>query len=124
MKIIDKASSDNKYLIIFPSLINIIKTILKNEFSNNDNFDNNIEEYDEIIIGSPIWNDRLCSPINSVLDKLNLKNKKVVFILYSGSGKASKAKEFINKNYEAKTVVLKEPLRYPEELNKLKGVVI
>ena len=41
MKIIDKASSDNKYLIIFPSLINIIKTILKNEFSNNDNFDNN-----------------------------------------------------------------------------------
>ena len=40
IKIIDKSSLDNKYLIIFPSLINIIKTILKNEFSNNDNFDN------------------------------------------------------------------------------------
>ena len=24
-----------------------------------DNFDNNIEDYNEIVIGSPIWNDRL-----------------------------------------------------------------
>ncbi len=52
-----------------------------------DNFDPNISEYDEVIIGSPIWNDRLSSPINTVLDEIDLVGKKLTFILYSGSGK-------------------------------------
>lgn len=83
-------------------------------------FNTNIDDYDEIIIGSPIWNDRLSSPINSVLDKLNFKDKTVKFILYSGSGKASKAAYTIKNKYNAEVYILKEPLKYPEELNKLK----
>ena len=86
-------------------------------------FDNNIDEYDHIIIGSPIWNDRLSSPINSVLDKLKLNNKRVTFVLYSGSGKANKASDFINNNYKSKIIILKEPLKNLTELNKLKEIL-
>ena len=84
------------------------------------NFNNNIDDYDEIIIGSPIWNDRLCSPINTVLEELNLNNKTVKFILYSGSGKAAKAAYTIKKRFNAEIFLLKEPLKNPEELNKIK----
>ena len=48
-------------------------------------FDSNIDKYDEIVIGSPIWNDRLCTPVSTTLSKLDLNNKKITFILYSGS---------------------------------------
>ena len=87
-----------------------------------DNFDNNIEDYNEIVIGSPIWNDRLSSPINTVLENINLKNKKVTFILYSGSGKANKAIKQLEK-YNIKNIyVLKEPIKKPTELNKIREV--
>lgn len=82
-----------------------------------DNFDANISEYDEIIIGSPIWNSRLSSPINTVLDKLNLDNKKVTFILYSGSGVSKKATKRIKKEYpEAKIIDIKNPLNNKEDM--------
>ena len=84
------------------------------------NFDNNIEDYDEIVIGSPIWNDRLSSPINTVLEKLNLKNKKVKCILYSGSGKAKKAKDQLKKYSIEEIYILKEPINNPHELNKIR----
>ena len=86
-------------------------------------FDENVEEYDEIVIGSPIWNARFSSPINTVLAKLNLKDKKVKFILYSGSGEAPKALKRINKEYpEAEVIILKEPKKYNEELTKLNNL--
>ena len=84
------------------------------------NFDNNIDNYEEIIIGSPIWNGRLSCPINTVLKNLNLENKTVKFVLYSGSGEAEPAKKYINKNYpNSKIVILKEPKKYVDELKKL-----
>jgi len=84
------------------------------------NFDNNISEYDEIIIGSPIWNSRLSSPINTILKELDLNNKKVSFILYSGTGKSIKATEFIKSKYpNSKIIELKEPKINNNELNKL-----
>lgn len=74
------------------------------------NFDNNIEIYDEIIIGSPIWNGKLSCPINTVLDELDLKGKKIRFILYSGSGKAHKTEKMLNEKYKnIKIINLKEP---------------
>ena len=87
-------------------------------------FDNNIDEYDNIIIGSPVWNARLSSPINGALSKLNLKDKKVSFVLYSGSGEAPKAIKRINKEYpNSKIIVLQEPKKYPEQLEKLKELL-
>lgn len=84
-----------------------------------DNFDSDISSYDEVLIGSPIWNDRLCSVINSVLEKIDLTNKKVGFVLYSGSGKAGKASKLINEKYKTVPIILKEPKKNKDELKKL-----
>ncbi|MBR3198833.1 MAG: NAD(P)H-dependent oxidoreductase [Bacilli bacterium] len=74
------------------------------------NFDNDIRDYDEIIIGSPIWNGRLSCPINSVLDNLDLNNKRLTFILYSGSGEAPKVNEKLSQKFpQSKIIHLKEP---------------
>ena len=83
------------------------------------NFDSNIDEYDEVVIGSPIWNDRFSSPINTVLSKLDLSNKKVKFVLYSASGKANKASERIKDKYKGEIVILKEPKKNIEELQRI-----
>lgn len=84
------------------------------------NYDNDISNYDEVFIGSPIWNDRIAPPINTVLKETNFENKKLTFIFYSGSGKGNKAKLKINKLYpNANIIFLKEPKKYNEELNKL-----
>ena len=84
------------------------------------NFNSNIEEYDEVMIGSPIWNSRLSSPINTILKKIDLKYKKLTFILYSGSGVSKKATDLINKKYrDVKIINLKEPKTNKEELKKL-----
>ena len=84
-------------------------------------FNNNITDYDEIIIGSPIWNSRLSSPINTVLNELKLNGQKISFILYSGSGKSIKATEMINNKYKDVDIIdIKEPIKNKDELNKLK----
>ena len=84
------------------------------------NFDNNIDSYDEIIIGSPIWNGRLVPAINTVLDNINLDKKKVSFILYCGSGKTPKTEKMIRDRYgDAKIVILKEPKSNKEELGRI-----
>ena len=84
-------------------------------------FDYDIKDYDEVVIGSPIWNARFSSPINTLLSKLEIGDKKLSFVLYSGSGEGPKAIEKIKKNYKYdKIIILKEPLKYNEELDKLK----
>lgn len=88
-------------------------------------FDPDISSYDEILIGSPIWNGRFCSPINTVLSVLNLDSKKVRFLFCSGSGEAPKALKRIQKEYpSADAVVLKEPKKHPEEWDKLEAFII
>ena len=83
-------------------------------------FDHNIDEFDEVYIGSPIWNGRISSPINTVLSSLNLKNKKITFIFTAGGGEGNKALKRVNKEYpEAKVIFLKEPKKYSDELNKI-----
>ena len=84
------------------------------------NYDNDISNYDEVYIGSPIWNGRLACPTNTILKETNLENKNVTFILYSGSGTAKHAVKKINKLYpNAKIIILKEPKKYNEELKKI-----
>ena len=84
------------------------------------NFNNSVEEYDEIIIGSPIWNGKLSCAINSVLDELNLEDKEVKFVLYSGSGAAPKAEKLIKETYKDSEIInLKEPKKNKQELEKI-----
>ena len=82
-------------------------------------FNYDIKDYDEIVIGSPIWNGNFCCPINTVLKKINFENKKLTFVLYSGSGTGAKAVKRINKNYKANIIELQEPKKYKDNLNKL-----
>ena len=82
-------------------------------------FNSDIADYDKIVIGSPVWNDRISSPINTVLSKLEINNKDLSFVLYSASGKASRASEKIRKYNDADIVVLKSPKDNKEELNKI-----
>ncbi len=85
-------------------------------------FDSDISDYKKIVIGSPIWNDRLSAPINSVISLLDLSDKDVSFVLYSASGNGEKAKEKIKKLFGVDAVVLKEPKKHKEELEKLKDI--
>lgn len=84
------------------------------------NYDNNVDGYDEIYIGSPIWNGRLACPVNTVLRDTNLKNQKVTFVLYSGSGTAKHADKKINKLYpNARIIHLQQPKDKEGEVSKL-----
>ena len=82
--------------------------------------DLDVSDYDEVVIGSPIWNARFASPVNTALSRLDLSGKKATFVLYSGSGEGKNADERIAKEYPNASVIhLKEPKKYPEELEKL-----
>ena len=83
-------------------------------------FDQDISNYEEIVIGSPIWNGAFTPAINSVLSLLDLSSKKLSFVFYSGSGEGKKAVKRINKEYpNTPYIFLKDPKKYPEELSKL-----
>ena len=84
-------------------------------------FDTNIDKYDEVVIGSPIWFDRLAAPTNTMLDKINLSDKKVSFILYSGGGTNIKGNKKINELFkDVKIIELKQPNNNKKELDKIK----
>ena len=86
-----------------------------------EDYDNDVSSYKEIYIGSPIWNDRLSSPINSLLDELDLTDKKITFIFYSGSGKNKKATEKVKELFpECKVIDIKEPKKvFKESFEKI-----
>ena len=85
------------------------------------NFNKDTDGFDEIIIGSPIWNGRISSPINYLLKNIDLNDKNITFIFTAGSGEGPKALKKVNKLYpKAKVIFLKEPKKYNEELEKVK----
>ena len=83
-------------------------------------YDRNIEGYDEIIIGSPIWNGRFSSPLNRLLKEVDFKGKKIRFVFTAGSGEGKHALEKASKLYPGvECIFLKEPKKYPQELEKI-----
>ena len=85
-------------------------------------YDHNIDGYDEIVIGSPIWNGRFSSPLNRLLKDIDFSGKSIKFVFTAGSGEGKHALKKANRLYpEAECIFLKEPKKYPEELNKLEG---
>ena len=83
-------------------------------------YDHNIDGYDEIVIGSPIWNGRFSSPLNRLLKEIDFKGKNIKFVFTAGSGEGKHALKKANRLYpEAECIFLKEPKKYPEELEKL-----
>lgn len=115
-KVINKHKYPKK---MFPLMMMGGYRALFNKKDKLENFNNDINSYDEIVIGSPIWFDRLPPATNSVLDKLDLNSKKISFVFYSGSGEGNKAKEKINGLYSDYITFLKEPKKNKKELNKI-----
>ena len=80
-------------------------------------YDADVSAYDEVVIGSPVWNGRLSCPINTVLRDTDLSGRKVSFVLYSGSGEAKKAEEQIKKRLpDAAILHVKEPKKNPDAM--------
>ena len=79
-----------------------------------------MSSYDEIIIGTPIWNGRISSPINTLLKQIDFTDKKITFVFYSGSGKIDKALKQLDKVCSKyKTINLVEPKKNKDEIKKL-----
>ena len=60
----------------------------------------NLDDYDTVFLGSPIWAGTFAPPINTLLGNAYLKNKKIAyFYCYEGGDKKAlaKAKQAINK---------------------------
>lgn len=87
-----------------------------------EDFDTDISKYDKIVIGSPVWDDRLAPATNAILDILDLKDKNPEFVLYSGSGQAQKATEKIKALFNKEPTILKAPKKHKAELEKLKNL--
>ena len=83
-------------------------------------YNTDFSDYEEIVIGSPVWNGRLSCPINTVLRETDLSGKKVAFVLYSGRGEAKAAEQQIRAAVpDAEIIHLKEPKKNPETLGRL-----
>lgn len=79
-----------------------------------------LKEDDEVIIGSPIWNDRLSTPINTVLDKLPLSKEATKFILYpAGEGTKKSLKQLAKLGFTSNPVIISYPLKKQEQAKKL-----
>lgn len=86
-------------------------------------FDPDVSAYDEIAIGSPVWNGRLSCPVNTVLRDADLSGKRVTFVLYSGSGGASKAEKQIRGRIPNAAILhLREPKKNSETLDRLSSL--
>ena len=79
-----------------------------------------LKQGDEVIIGSPIWNDRLSTPINALLDKYQFNKDSTLFILYPAGEKTKKSFKQIEKlGFSKKPLVISYPLKKQEEAKQL-----
>ena len=71
---------------------------------------NVLRSYSEVYVGTPVWNGRISTPINTVIDALEMK--KFSLICYSGSGKVKGALKRQLKNKRVENIIsLVEPLK-------------
>ena len=81
-----------------------------------------IDEDDLVVIGSPIWNDRLSTPINTVLDKYNFDKEMTKFILYpAGEGTKKSLLQIEKLGFKQKPFVYSNPKRNPDKIKEIGG---
>lgn len=75
----------------------------------------NLDAYDTLIIGSPIWAGTYAPPINTFLTSNQIKNKSIYLFASHGGGGAekyySKMKERLHGNIVADTIDFQEPIK-------------
>lgn len=69
-----------------------------------------LKDDDEVIIGSPIWNDRLSTPINTLLSEYSFDKDTTKFILYPAGKTTNKSKQQIAKRgFKKEAIVISYP---------------
>ena len=79
-----------------------------------------LQKDDEVVIGSPIWNDRLSTPINTILATLSLNKQTTKFILYpAGEGTKKSLKQIADLGFTSTPVVISYPVKKQEQAKQL-----
>ena len=79
---------------------------------------------DEIIIGSPIWNDRLSTPINALLANYDFNKENTKFILYPAGEGTKKSFNQLNKlGFKKEPVVYPNPLKNKDKIDDIINLV-
>ena len=79
-----------------------------------------LKEDDIVVIGSPIWNDRLSTPINTVLDKIAFNKESTKFIVHPAGDSAKKVFEQIKKlGFKNEPLVYSYPLKNQDKINDI-----
>lgn len=79
-----------------------------------------LQNDDLVIVGSPIWNDRLSTPVLTALDKLALNKETTKFILYpAGEGTKKSLKQIEKMGFKEAPIVIQYPLKYQEKVLEL-----
>ena len=79
-----------------------------------------LKEDDLVVIGSPIWNDRVSTPITTVLREKEFNKETTKFVLYPAGEGTKKSLEQIEKmGFKNKPVVISYPLKKQEQAKEL-----
>ena len=79
-----------------------------------------LKEDDEVVIGSPIWNDRLSTPINALLVKFVFNKETTKFILYpAGEGTKKSLTQIAKLGFKKIPLVISYPLKKQEAAKEL-----
>ncbi len=79
-----------------------------------------LKEDDEVIIGSPIWNDRLSTPINTVLAQYQFNKETTKFVLYPAGEKTKASLKSIKKmGFTQEPLVIAYPLKNQDKVKEL-----
>ena len=79
-----------------------------------------LQEDDVVVIGSPIWGDRLSTPINTVLKQLSLNKDTTRFVLYPAGEDTKKSLQKLAKlGFTQEAIVISNPLKKMEEAREL-----
>lgn len=83
-----------------------------------------LKDDDQVIVGSPIWNDRLSTPINTVLAKYTFNKETTEFVLYpAGEGTKKSIKILKKKGFVKEPIVISNPLKNKNKVKELSSKV-
>ena len=78
-----------------------------------------LKEEDRVVIGSPIWNDRLSTPINAVLAKFEFNKDTTEFVLYpAGEGTKKSFLQIEKLGFKNKPIICSHPLKKQEQVKE------
>ena len=79
-----------------------------------------LKEDDVVVIGSPIWGDKLSTPINTVLKQLSLSKDTTRFVLYpAGEGTKKSLKQLAKLGFTQEAIVISNPLKKMDQAKQL-----